>query len=212
MLLEQVVLNSGVSKVGSYCFEGCTGLYDAWLGYSGNLGRNVFSGCTALTSLTIGMATVPSGAFSGMSNLRSVTLQDSVTGIGSYAFAGCTGLKELRLPDSLQQIDAYAFDGCTGLTSVDSGEGSALAVIGDYAFSGCLSLRHMRLGTALSQLGCGACSGCTLTLHYRGTQAQWETAAAGFNKAPDRHWDEEAAVTISYECTETWGTPAEQGE
>ena len=60
-----------------------------------SIGDDVFSGCTGLTSVTIG---------------------DSVTTIGSSAFRYCTGLTSVVIPNSVTSIGSSAFSGCKGLT------------------------------------------------------------------------------------------------
>lgn len=42
--------------------------------------------------------TIPEGAFNGCAKIRSVTVPDSVTGIGYGAFGGCIGLQSITLP------------------------------------------------------------------------------------------------------------------
>ena len=55
-------------------------------------------------------------AFSKCTEITSITLPDSVWGIGYYAFSGCSGLKEINIPDSVTTIGEYAFSGCSSLT------------------------------------------------------------------------------------------------
>ena len=50
--------------------------------------------------------------------LTSVTIGNSVTGIGYDAFRDCTGLTSVTIPNSVTYIGDLAFSGCTGLTSV----------------------------------------------------------------------------------------------
>ena len=58
------------------------------------------------------------GAFSGCTNLTSITIPNSVTTIGSSAFSGCTGLTSITIPNSVTEIGLGAFSGCTNLTSI----------------------------------------------------------------------------------------------
>lgn len=50
--------------------------------------------------------------------IRSITIPDTVTEIGSYAFTGCESLPEITLPDGLQKIGSAAFSGCTALREI----------------------------------------------------------------------------------------------
>ena len=56
-----------------------------------SIGNEAFSGCSGLTSVTIGnsVTTIGNEAFSGCSGLTSVTIPNSVTTIGKKAFSGC---------------------------------------------------------------------------------------------------------------------------
>ena len=60
----------------------------------GSIGDYAFSGCSGLTSVTIGNSVTSIGedAFIGCSRLTSVTIGNSVTSIGDDAFAYCTKL------------------------------------------------------------------------------------------------------------------------
>lgn len=50
--------------------------------------------------------------------IRKVSVEIGVTGIGSGAFSGCSALTELRLPESLTEIGTGAFSGCSSLQKV----------------------------------------------------------------------------------------------
>ena len=43
------------------------------------------------------------------SEIRTVTIAEGVTNVGSYAFAGCQSLEEIQLPESIQQVGTCAF-------------------------------------------------------------------------------------------------------
>ena len=84
--------------------------------------------------------------FFGCQNLKSITIPDSVTTIGSYAFAWCDSLTSIVIPEGVTTIGEEAFYYCDSLTSVTFGENSRLTTIGAGAFSGCTSLTDVYYG------------------------------------------------------------------
>ena len=63
-------------------------------------------------SIPNSVTSVGEGAFSGCSNLRSITIPDCVTSIGERAFSGCSNLRSITIPDCVTTIGEGAFDGC----------------------------------------------------------------------------------------------------
>ena len=88
-------------------------------------------------------------AFSGRTELTSVTIPNSVRNIGYRAFFGCTGLTSVTLPDSGCDIDIEAFSGCTGLTSITLPDS---AWIGPGAFSYCTGLTSLHIPASVTSL------------------------------------------------------------
>ena len=82
--------------------------------------QDAFSGCSNLTSITLptGITEIGTSAFSGCSNLTSITLPTGITKIGTSAFSGCSNLTSITIPASVIKIGAYAFSGCTNLKEV----------------------------------------------------------------------------------------------
>ena len=114
--------------------------------YNGNtynvigIGKDAFSGCTYLTSVTIpnSIITIGNYAFYDCSSLTSITIPNSVVTIGSNAFYDCSSLTSITIPNSVVTIGKYAFFNCTSLTVATLGEG--VTSIGDAAFYDCSSL------------------------------------------------------------------------
>ena len=57
-------------------------------------------------------------AFSGCSNITSVTLPETLVGIGPQVFSGLTKLKSIVIPKNMQTVWGSAFIGCDNLTSI----------------------------------------------------------------------------------------------
>ena len=85
------------------------------------------------------MYDIPASAFSGCTSLTSLTIGSGVTTIGNQAFNDCSSLTgELVIPDSVTEIRYDAFRNCSSLTSLTIGSG--VTTIGDQAFDYCSSL------------------------------------------------------------------------
>ena len=119
--------------------------------------RRVIRNATEEIEITGGE--IPSWAFRGQSNLRSVKINDGITEIGERAFDNCTGLTSITIPDSVTSIGNSAFSGCTGLTSITIPDG--ITSIGNSAFSGCTGLTSVTIPEGVTSIGNSAFSGCT---------------------------------------------------
>ncbi len=61
---------------------------------------------------------IGNNAFSGCTNLTSVTIPNSVTSIGDKAFSGCSGLKNVVIGENVTTIGKKAFSDCSALSRV----------------------------------------------------------------------------------------------
>jgi len=103
------------------------------------IGRNVFSGKSALTSVVLNddITEIGMEAFYYCTGLTSIDLPDSLLHIGSYAFNNCYNLRgELKLPEGLTTIDSDAFYNCRGFTG-DLIIPDSVTSIGRSAFQSC---------------------------------------------------------------------------
>ena len=101
---------------------------------------DIYSTCTAITSVTIpnSVTTIGDFAFTSCSALTTVNFSNALTNIGTDAFANCAALTSINLPNSLTTLSHGAFFGCTGLTTVNIP--NSVTSIGNYAFGSCTGL------------------------------------------------------------------------
>jgi hypothetical protein len=121
-----------------------------------------------LREVTISLPRIPSGLFTGCTALTSVTLTSHVSVIGGSAFKNCSalhridlsslspdaeieeklfaesGLVEVNFPANLRRIQNEVFRGCASLVSVRLPQ--ELGALGVKVFIGCPSLRVLAVG------------------------------------------------------------------
>jgi len=99
-------------------------------------------------------------AFSGCSNLESVTINSSkLTKLGKYTFYYCESLTEVNLPNSITELGEGCFEYCTSLTSTPFL--SHITKIGESAFEYCTALTSVTLADN-TELGEKAFYNCTV--------------------------------------------------
>ena len=177
--VERVVVEDGVSHIGSNAFRGCP-VVSAYAPHVETIGANAFRDCSRLASLDAPEAvSIGTAAFSGCP-LGAVVLPAAVE-IGNSAFSGCSSLSRVEIP-SAGSIGDFAFYRCASLALVDmpsvvsTGAGafsecSSLAgvsmpsatAVGDWAFLGCSSLSSALVPSAVS-IGFRAFEGAPLEL------------------------------------------------
>ena len=140
-----------------------------------------FYSCRSLKSVTIGNSVTSIGtqAFERCTGLTSVTIPDSVTSIGSYAFYGCNSLTSVTIGDKVTSIGQSTFYECTGLKSVTIG--NSVTSIGYGAFGWCSSLTSVTIPNSVTTIGnraFGWCSSLTI-VNYKGTEEQWGLISKG---------------------------------
>ena len=160
--IKRVVINSGVTSIGSSAFFGCSSLTSVTIPNSvTNIGDSAFYNCTGLTSVTIpnSVTSIENKTFYNCSSLTSVTIGNSVTSIGYQAFEGCSGLTSVTIPNSVTSIGYRAFYGCGSLTSVTIG--NSVTSIGFKAFFGCSRLTALTIPNSVTSIGDEAFSRCS---------------------------------------------------
>ena len=114
--------------------------------------------------------------FKGNTNIREVTIGNSVTSIGDSVFKGCTGLTSVTIGNGVTSIKDYAFYGCTGLTSVTMG--NSVTSIGSYAFLGCIGLTSVTMPESVTNIGYRA----FYNTAYYNNESNWENGVLYIGK------------------------------
>ena len=163
LVVPETLGGYSVTSIGSYAFDGCTGLTSITIPnsvtsigdmafymvpnvvYSGTASGSPWSARALNGYIEDGLVYENSSKKNLLAcpSLRegTVVIPDSVTSIGNYAFFRCTGLTSITIPDGLTSIGGGAFSGCTGLTSITIPNG--VTSIGSSAFFGCSSLKKV---------------------------------------------------------------------
>ena len=155
-----------------------------------SIGGDAFSGCTGLTSVTIGNGVTSIGdyAFFNCTDLTSVTIGNGVTSIGKSAFSGCNNLlyneydnayylgnannpyvvlikaRDTSVTSCLIHTDTRVIYGSAfdGRTGLTSiAIPNSVTCIGKYAFSGCTGLTSVTIGNGVKSIGEYAFNGCS---------------------------------------------------
>lgn len=124
--------------------------------------KEAFSGCTNLTSVTISdsVTSIGKSAFEGCNGLTSITIPDSVTSIGERAFYYCNSLTSITIPNGVTSIEPSTFYYCSSLASIAIPNG--VTSIGYDAFSYCDSLTSITIPNSVTSMGYNVFNGTKL--------------------------------------------------
>ena len=184
LLITTVIIEEGVTSIGSGAFSGCTSLTNITIPDSvTSIGSGAFSNCTSLTNVNItdiaawcnisfvydigslDFREYTSNPFYYAENLylngklvTNLIIPNGVTSIGSTAFHNFESITSVTIPDSVTSIGYDAFSDCTSLTSVTIGNG--VTSIGSSAFEFCTSLKSITVPDSVTSIGMMAFLGC----------------------------------------------------
>ena len=125
------------------------------------IGDYAFTGCTNLTSVTIpnSVLYIEKHAFENCSSLTSINIPDFLRSIGEYAFSNCQSLTSVTIPNYVWYIVMYAFENCSSLTSINIPE--YVSTLEFAVFAGCTSLTSITIPNGVTSIGPSAFGGCT---------------------------------------------------
>ena len=180
--LTSLTIPSSVSTISGSAFIGCSGLTSIMV-ESGNKNYDSRNNCNAIiesssNKLLIGckntiipnsVTSIFYSAFSGCSELTSITIPNSVTSIGSGVFSGCYGLNSITVEVGNTVYDSR--NNCNAIIKTASNElicgcknttiPNSVTSIGYSAFSGCSNLTTITIPNSVTSIGYSAFSGCS---------------------------------------------------
>ena len=136
-LLNEVILNENIKKIGHNAFEDCFSLSDIQLNEN--------------------LVLIEESAFLNCTKLSKIILPNTVEKVGRYSFSGCSMLKEISL-GSLKEIEDGFIRNCTSLNEIQLPR--CLERIGSESFSGCSSLIEINIPPNVKSIERGAFNGC----------------------------------------------------
>ncbi len=131
--------------------------------------------------------TISWGAFMDCYNLKTVTIPNSLTTLGTWAFngaaiesiyipkalkncssypvfGGCHNLKTVTFEEGITEIIDYLFYGCPGVEKITLP--NTVTAIGEYAFKDCVNLKTISIPNTLTSLGTWAFNGTAIESIY----------------------------------------------
>ncbi len=171
--IAEVVIESGVTGVGSGAFTGCAGLKRVSVSDTvKKLDLNAFSGCTALEAFTVASGNETYSSVDGVlfnadktrlicypfGKTGAYTVPETVTEIEKSAFAA-SGIESVSMSDTVTAIGEGAFSNCAKLKSAVLSKG--LTELKASLFSGCSALTAISIPDSVKTLGKGVFSGCS---------------------------------------------------
>ncbi|MBR1591480.1 MAG: leucine-rich repeat protein [Ruminococcus sp.] len=91
--------------------------------------------------------------------IKSVTLPESLESIGDYAFSGCLAISDMVIPENVNSIGKGCFMSCTGLENIKIN--GSIKEIPENCFASCTKLLCADIPFSVTDIGDKAFFGCT---------------------------------------------------
>jgi len=166
--ITSVVIQKGVTKIGSNAFNNCSQLKNVYI--EAHTNKLKFSETdeghfknSPVETLYLGRNLEPDSwnrsPFADNLALQAVTIGNDVTAINNNSFNNCTGLNSLKLGDELQTIGFNAFKNCSSLSSPLILP-PKLKTIGGSAFQDCREVLSLTIPKSVTSIGGQAFNNC----------------------------------------------------
>ena len=173
--INRIVVEEGVTSVGSLAFYGCSTATLAFLPATVTvIGDRAFKNCTALSYVTLpaGLKSIGEAAFEACEALNGIRLPESLRTIENFAFERCTSLSSIVIPAGVTDLGMVVFYNCTGLTRAEIR--CAIDKLPDWFFYGCTALSVVSLPETVEETGDQAFHDCKnlSTVYYTGAASE----------------------------------------
>ena len=163
--LTSVSISNTVTNIGTAAFYGCSSLAEITIPNSvTSIGSNAFTNTTwDKDAGKVGLVYAGKVAYKYYGTMPAdthIAIADGTLGIAGNAFSGFTNLKSISIPNTVSDIGENAFYGCSNLETVTI-EGNSLKTIGGYAFYNCKKLPEISLPNSVTSIGSYAFQNCT---------------------------------------------------
>ena len=119
---------------------------------------NIPSTYKTFIGVTYRITKIDDNVFKDCTNLKTVTIPDTVTEIGNSSFEGCRSLEKINIPDSVIKIGDRAFTNCKSLNNINIS--NSVVEIGSSSFAGCFSLTSILIPDKVTKISEGLFGKC----------------------------------------------------
>ena len=129
------------------------------------IGDSAFSGCSNLETVTISensqLEEINVNVFENCTKLTSIYIPNGVTTIKERAFYNCALITSINIPNNVTTIEASTFADCSSLTSINIP--NSVTTIGNYAFQECSNLTTVTIeeNSPLTKIETGVFRNCS---------------------------------------------------
>ncbi len=154
---------TSLTTVRDYAFYNCKKIADIVGGFNNvsKIGQSAFSGCEALTTITLTekIKSIGAQAFIGCYSLETLIVNATANILADeYLFAYCVNLQTVTLSSAIKTLGLACFSDCEKLISINL---QYVERIEDYALYGCWSLQEVVLSSSLVSIGESAFMNCS---------------------------------------------------